>query len=432
MSLLIKNALIVNADKKEKQKKQIFIDRGQIQQIGSSLDVSASKEVDANGMLVLPGLIDIHVHFRTPGQEYKEDIETGSRSAVKGGFTSVMCMPNTRPVIDSAMIVEGLLKEAKRVGICNVIPIGSITRGQKDEELVDMFELKEAGCLALSDDGKSVVNSQLMRRAIEYSKMMDMLLIQHCEDPLISAGGAMNEGVTSTQLGIKSDPYISESIIVGRDIELVNYLGGRVHFAHMSCRRSIELIRQAKKQGIPVTAEACPHHFALTEDAVRSFDTRTKMNPPLRTADDVKAVKEGLKDGTIDLIVTDHAPHSKEDKEVNFEQAPFGIIGLETSLALTVTELVKTGILSWEQVVDKMSTSQAKIAGIENKGVIAEGYDADIVLVDPDCEWEVTPEDTASKSKNTPFFGTKLTGRVRTTIYGGKVVFQDKLAVAGS
>lgn len=430
MSLLIKNAQIVNADKKEKQKKDIFIDRGRIQQIGPSLKVKASKEINADGLLVLPGLIDIHVHFRTPGQEYKEDLESGSRSAVKGGFTSVMCMPNTRPVIDSAMIAEGIITEAQQLGLCNIIPIGSITRGQKDQELVDMFEMKKAGCLALSDDGKSVVNSQLMRRAIEYAKMSGILLIQHCEDPLISAGGAMNEGVTSTQLGIKPDPYISESIIVSRDIELVHFLGGRVHFAHMSCRRSVELIRQAKKQGITITAEACPHHFTLTEEAVRSFDTHTKMNPPLRTADDVQAVKEGLKDGTIDLIVTDHAPHSREDKEVSFEQAPFGIIGLETSLALTITELVRPGILSWEQVVDKMSTQQARIAGMEGKGVLAEGYDADITLVDPDQEWEVTPEDTASKSKNSPFFGTKLTGRVKTTVFGGKVVYQDKLEAA--
>ena len=432
MSLLIKNAQIVNADKKEKQKQDIFIDRGQIQQIAPSLKVKAGKTIDGEGLLVLPGLIDIHVHLRTPGQEYKEDLESGSQAAVKGGFTSMMCMPNTRPVIDNAMIVEGILNESRRLGLCHIVPIGSITRGQKDQELVDMFDLKKAGCLALSDDGKSVVNSQLMRRAIEYAKMVDILLIQHCEDPLISAGGAMNEGVTSTMLGIKPDPYISESIIVSRDIELVNFLGGRVHFAHMSCRRSVELIRQAKKQGIPVTAEACPHHFALTEDAVRSFDTHTKMNPPLRTADDVEAIKEGLKDGTIDLIVTDHAPHSKEDKEVSFEQAPFGIIGLETSLALTITELVKPGILNWEQVVDKMSTSQARIAGMESKGVIAEGYDADITLIDPDLEWEVTPEDTASKSKNSPFFGTKLTGRVQTTIFGGRVVYQDKLKLVAA
>ncbi len=426
MSLLITNAVIVNADKKNTKPQSIFIDKGKIQAIGSNTDVKATKTIDAKGKLVLPGLIDIHVHFREPGQEYKETIETGSQSAVKGGFTTVMCMPNTRPVIDNAMVVEGLLKEVNRVGLCNVIPIGSITRGQKDQELVDMFELKKAGCLALSDDGKSVVSSQLMRRALEYSKMVDILLIQHCEDPLISAGGAMNEGVTSTQLGIKADPYISESIIVSRDIELVHYLGGHVHFAHMSCRRSIELIRQAKKQGISVTAEACPHHFTLTDDEVRSFDTNTKMNPPLRTPDDVEAVKEGLKDGTIDLIVTDHAPHSKEDKEVDFENAPFGIIGLETSLALTNTELIRKNVLSWEEVVDKMSTRQAEIAGIKNKGVIKEGYDADITIVDPDEVWTVTVEDTASKSKNSPFFGRELVGRVKTTIYGGKVVFQDK------
>ena len=425
MSVLIKNAVIVNADKHEKTAQDILLDKGKIQKIGKDLKVDGVKEIDATGKLVLPGLIDIHVHFREPGQEHKETIETGSKSAVKGGFTTVMCMPNTRPVIDNKMIVEALMTESKRVGLCNVIPIGAITKGQKDCELVDMSELKQAGCLALSDDGKSVVNSQLMRMALEYAKMTDLLLIQHCEDPLLSNGGAMNEGANSTLLGIKGDPYISESVIVSRDIELAHFLNTKVHFAHMSNRRSLELIRKAKADGIQVTSEVCPHHFTLTDDEVKSFDTNTKMNPPLRTQDDIDAIKEALKDGTLDLIVTDHAPHSSEDKEVDFQAAPFGIIGLETSLALTISELVKPGILTWEQVVDKMSTKQAEIANIPNKGVIAEGYDADIAIVDPEEEWEVTREDTASKSKNSPFFGRKVTGRVKTTIFGGKVVFQD-------
>ena len=425
MPLVIRNAIIVNADKQEKKEQDILLSRGKIEKIGPSLKADGVKEIDAKGKLVLPGLIDIHVHFREPGQEHKETIETGSQAAVKGGFTTVMCMPNTRPVIDNTMIVEAIITEAKRVGLCRVIPIGAITKGQKDKELVDMFELKEAGCLALSDDGKSVVNAQLMRMALEYAKMMDMLLIQHCEDPLLSNGGAMNEGATSTLLGIKGDPYISESVIVSRDIELAHYTGGRVHFAHMSNRRSLELIRKAKKDGIHVTAEVCTHHFALTDEAVKNFDTNTKMNPPLRTADDITAIKEAIKDGTVDLIVTDHAPHAYEDKEVDFQSAPFGIIGLETSLGLTVTELVRPGIISWETLVDKMSASQAKIARIPHKGALKEGYDADITIIDPDEEWEVTREDTVSKSKNSPFFGRKLFGRVKTTIFGGKVVYQE-------
>lgn len=425
MSLLIKNARIINANKEHKQAQDIYIDKGKIVEIGASISKKNVKEINAQGKVVTPGLIDIHVHFRTPGQEYKESIETGSMAAAKGGFTTVMCMPNTSPVIDNAAIVESIINDAKRIGLCNVIPIAAISRGQKDEELVDMYEIKEAGGLALSDDGKSVVNTQLMRMAIQYAKQCGMILLQHCEDPLVSAGGAMNEGDNSTQLGIKGDPGISESIIVSRDIELVNYLGGHVHFCHMSTRRSVELIRMAKAQGINVTAEACPHHFTLTDDAVRSFDTSTKVNPPLRTPDDVEAIKEGLKDGTIDCIVTDHAPHSTEDKEVDFQHAPFGMIGLETSLGLTMTELVHKGVLSLPEMVDKMSTAQAKIIGLENKGAIKEGFDGDITIIDPDEEWEVREEDVVSKSKNTPFYGYKLKGRVKATVLGGKVVYRD-------
>lgn len=431
MSLLIKNARIVNADKESKDTQDILIEKGVIAKIGKNIAAKNIKIIDAAGKLVMPGLIDIHVHFREPGQEHKESIETGSLSAAKGGFTSVMCMPNTRPVLDNAMLVESVIREAKRVGLVNVYPIGAITRGQKDEELVDMFELKESGCLALSDDGKSVVNSQLMRRAIEYSKMMDILLIQHCEDPLLSNGGAMNEGFHSTLLGIKGDPGLSESVIVSRDIELVHYLGGRVHFAHMSLKRCVELIRIAKSQGIPVTAEACPHHFALTDEAVKSFDTNTKMNPPLRTQEDIDAIKEGIKDGTIDCIVTDHAPHTAEEKEADFEHAPFGIIGLETSVGLTISELVEPGILSWCEMVDRMSTAPARIVGLNNKGVIAEGKDADITIIDPQRKWVFTKEGIVSKSKNSPFIGRSFKGAVDVTICGGRVSYQKKLAVSG-
>ncbi|MCA9407769.1 MAG: dihydroorotase, partial [Candidatus Omnitrophica bacterium] len=328
MSLLIKNAVIINADKIYKKAQDILIEKGKIVKIGDSLKKDGAKVVDAKNNYVLPGLIDIHVHLREPGREDKETIETGSKAAVKGGFTTIMCMPNTKPVLDNCMVIEAVIKEAKRVGLLNVIPIGSITKGQKDEDLVDMFELKEAGCLALSDDGKSVVNSQLMKMAMQYSKMTGLLLIEHCEDPLISSGGVMNEGETSTLLGLKGDPGISETIIVARDIELANYLDARIHFAHMSLRRSVELIRFAKSQGIKVTAEACPHHFTLTDEEVKSFNTNTKVNPPLRTKDDIAAIKEALKDGTIDCIASDHAPHSIEEKEAEFIYAPNGILGL--------------------------------------------------------------------------------------------------------
>lgn len=425
MSLLIKNATIVHADKIESSPKDILLDKGKIVKIAASIKEEAKVKIDAKGKYVLPGLIDIHVHFRQPGREDKENIETGSKAAAKGGFTTVMCMPNTHPVIDNGLIVEALIKESNRLGICNVIPIGAITRGQNDQELTDMFELKEAGCLALSDDGKSVLNSQLMRMALQYSKMTGLLLLEHCQDFLLTSGGLMNEGEVSTMIGLKGDPGIAETVIVGRDIELANYLDTRVHLCHMSLRRSVELIRQAKKQGIKVTAEATPHHFSLTDEAVKTYSTNTKVNPPLRTADDVEAIKEGLKDGTIDCIVTDHAPHTKEDKEVDFEQAPYGMIGLETSLGLTVRELVEPGILSWPQLVEKMSTNPAKLIGLVNKGMIKEDADADITIVDPNKEWIFKEEEIASKSKNSPFIGWKLKSSVEYTILGGKVVYKS-------
>lgn len=423
MSVLIKNATIVNANETIKGK-DILLEKGKITKIAASISADGAKVIDAKNKLVMPGLIDIHVHFREPGREDKENVETGSRSAAKGGFTTIMCMPNTEPAIDNAMVVKGIIEKAQQVGLTNVIPIGAITKGRKGLELADMFELKEAGCLALSDDGHVVENSQVMRRAVEYAKMVDILLIQHCQDPMLMAGGVMNEGFVSTVLGLKGDPVISESVIVGRDIEIAFYTGGRVHFAHMSAKRSIDLIRIAKSQGINVTCEACPHHFTLTDEEVRSFDTNTKMNPPLRTKEDVEAIKEGFKDGTIDCIVTDHAPHTHEDKEVDYDQAPFGIIGLETSVGLTIKELVEPGILNWNQMVDKMSTSPAKVVGLKTKGVIKEGFDADITIIDPNLKWEFKAETIASKSKNTPFIGWKFKGGVDTTICNGKVTYQ--------
>ena len=424
MGLLIKNAIIVNADKMGESPQDILCENGKISQIASSIAAGGHEIIDAKGKKVLPGLIDIHTHLRQPGREDKETIETGSRAAVKGGFTSIMCMPNTNPVIDNAMVVEFIIREANRVGLCNVYPIGAITKGQKDEELSDMAELKASGCLAFSDDGKSVLNSRLFRLAMEYAKMLDVLIIEHCQDHLLSAGGVMNEGIVSTRLGLKGDPGIAETVTVARDIEIALYLNARVHLAHMSLKRSCELIRFAKSQGIKVTAEACPHHFVLTDEACSGFDTSTKVSPPLRSQADVEAIKEAIADGTIDCIVTDHAPHTKEDKEVGFDGAPFGLIGLETSLGLTITELVKPGIIDLTQMVDKMSSAPARIVGMANKGAIKSGYDADITIIDPDKEWTVTKEGFVSKSKNSPFIGRRLQGQVEYTICGGKVVYK--------
>jgi dihydroorotase len=424
MGLLIRNAVIVNADKISDKPQDILCVDGKIAKIASNLPAEHHEIIDAAGKKVLPGLIDIHTHLRQPGREDKETIETGSRAAVKGGFTSIMCMPNTNPIIDNAMVVEFIIREAMRVGLCNVYPIGAITKGQQDGELTDMAELKAAGCLAFSDDGKSVINSRLFRLAMEYAKMLDVLLIEHCQDPLLSAGGVMNEGVVSTRIGLKGDPGIAETVMVARDIETALYLDARVHLAHMSLKRSCELVRFAKSQGIKVTAEACPHHFTLTDEACACFDTATKVNPPLRSQENVEAIKQAIADGTIDCIVTDHAPHTKEDKEVGFDGAPFGMIGLETSLGLVMTELVHAGIMDLSKMVDKMSTAPARIVGLSNKGVIKSGADADITIIDPDQEWVVTKEGFVSKGKNSPFIGRTLKGRVEYTICSGKVVYK--------
>jgi dihydroorotase len=424
MSLLIKNAIIINADKMNKLPQDILIDKGVITKIAASIKADKAKIIDAKEGLVLPGLIDIHVHFREPGQEHKETIETGMAAAAKGGFTTVMCMPNTNPVIDNRSIAELVVNEAKRVGTINVFPIGAITKGLKSEELTDMFELKDAGCAALSDDGKCVSNSHIMRLAMEYAKMVGILLIQHCEDHDLTVGSVMNEGIISTMLGFKGHPGPAESIIVARDIELAQYLDARIHFAHMSLKRSIELIRAAKAKGINVTAEATPHHFTLTEEALKSFDTNAKVNPPLRTKEDVMAVKEALKDGTIDCIATDHAPHAREDKEHDLDHAPCGMTGLETAVGLAVTELVEPKVLSWPQIAEKMAAAPARIMGLAKKGSIAEGMDGDITIIDPKAEWVVREEDFVSKSVNSPFIGRKMKGRVKTTICSGRVVYQ--------
>ncbi len=424
MAVVIKNVSVVNADGGPKARQDILIESGTIAAVAPNIPADGKKTIDGAGRTALPGLIDLHCHLREPGHEEKETIETGSRAAARGGFTTVFCMPNTTPVIDNAMVVEGVIREARRVGLVNVIPVGAITKGQQDKEMTDMFELKGAGCLALSDDGRSVCNSGLMLLAMRYAKMAGLLLMQHCQDPLLSGHGVMNEGFQSTVLGMRGDPAVAETVIVARDIELARYLTTRIHFSHMSLRRSCELIRAAKAAGIAVTAECCPHHFSLTDEAVASFDPNTKVNPPLRTADDVAALKEALRDGTIDCISTDHAPHAREDKEQGFDQAPFGISGFETAFGLAVTELVRTKVLTLSQLVDKMCATPARIMGLSTKGRIEAGYDADLVLVEPDRVWDVRVADFASKGKNSPFDGWRLHGWVAMTLCGGRVVFE--------
>ncbi len=427
MKILIKNAEIVNASGEELELKSLLLEGGKIVKIAHSVAAEGAQEIDAKGKKVLPGFIDLHVHLREPGREDKETIYTGSCAAAKGGFTSIFAMPNTTPTIDTAQVVQFVLDQAKKVGLVNIYPVGAITKDRQGEHLTEMMDLKHAGCLALTDDGRAVANAGLMRRALDYAKMAGLLIMQHCEDEHLSAHGEMNEGAVSTLLGLKGNPLVSETVIIARDIELTHYLQTRMHFMHVSCARSVELIRRAKADGVRVTAEATPHHFTLTDEAVKTFATSTKVNPPLRTKADVEAIRQGLKDGTIDCIATDHAPHTYEDKEVEYDAAPPGLIGLETAFGLVMKELVRPGVLTLPQAVDKLSASPARTVGLSSKGEIAEGKDADLVLVDLHRQWVVSEEDTVSKSKNSPFMGWTLPGRVVTTICGGKVAYQEQI-----
>jgi dihydroorotase len=366
----------------------------------------------------VPGLIDMHVHLREPGFEYKETIATGTAAAKAGGFTSVCCMPNTNPVNDSRSVTEFILAQARNAW-ARVFPVGAITKGSKGDELSEMAELHAAGCFAVSDDGKPVMNSAIMRRAMEYSKIFDLLVISHCEDSSLSDKGVMNEGVVSTELGLRGIPRAAEDVMTGRDISLAELTGARLHIAHVSTAGSVRLVRDAKSRGVKITAETCPHYFSLTEEAVRGYNTMAKMNPPLRTADDVAAIKQGLKDGVIDVIATDHAPHAMDEKSGEFDYASFGVVGLETAVGLSL-KLVLEGTLTLNDVVSKMSSNPAKILKL-NKGTLSVGADADITIIDPNIEWTVDSARFKSKSKNTPFNDWKLKGIAVQTIVGGRI-----------
>ncbi|WP_422678824.1 dihydroorotase [Clostridium thermosuccinogenes] len=404
----------------------MMIEDGRVVEIARDLDITNGELIDAEGKYVLPGLVDAHCHLRDPGFEYKEDIESGTRSAAKGGFTSIACMPNTNPVIDNEAMVKYIINKAKTDGVVNVFPIGSISKGQKGEELSEIGELKFAGAVAISDDGRPVASSSLMKKALQYASMFDMTVISHCEDPDLSDGGVMNEGTQSTLLGLKGIPSAAEEVMVARDLILAEYTKTPIHIAHVSTELSVDLIRHAKKRGVKVTAETCPHYFSLTEKACDGFNTLAKVNPPLRTSRDVEAVIEGLKDGTIDIIATDHAPHHMDEKEVEFDLAANGMVGFETALPLVITYLVKPGHLTLENVVEKMCVNPSRILGL-NKGTIEIGKPADLIIVDTDEVNTVDVQKFASKSKNSPFDGYKLSGAVYCTIVGGKVVVREKV-----
>lgn len=419
--LLIKGGQVVFAD--EVKAADILLENGKIAKIGKNLKADGAEVIAAAGLTVFPGLIDMHVHLREPGFEYKEDIASGSAAAVAGGFTQVCCMPNTDPVCDNAAVVGYIAARAKEVGLCKVHPIGAITRGEKGETLSEMGKMKDAGAVAVSDDGKPVANARMMRLAMEYASDFGLICLSHCEDKDLVDGGVVNEGYNSTLAGLKGIPRAAEEIMLAREIILAETLHKRAHICHVSTKGGVQLLREAKARGVQVTAETCPHYFTLTDDVVTSFDANTKVNPPIREAEDVAAIKEGLRDGTLDCIVTDHAPHHVDEKNVEYNLAAFGISGIETSFSLSYTYLVKGGVLSLSELADRMSAAPARILHLEG-GKIAEGEVADLMLADLNAEYVIDSKKFVSKGKNTPFGGMKVSGKVLCTIVDGDVKYR--------
>lgn len=404
----------------------VLVEDGRIAAIGKSFgaEVAGAEVIDASGKVIAPGLVDMHVHLRDPGRTDEETIESGLRAALKGGFTSVACMPNTDPVIDSASVIEYIKHRANDVGFGNVYPIGAITQGQNGERLSEMGELVGAGAVAFSDDGKCVMNSQLMRRALEYSKVWNKAIISHAEDSHLAHGGQMHEGYYSTILGLKGIPSAAEEVIVARDIVLAELTGGKIHIAHLSTAGSLEMVKRAKERGINVTCEVTPHHLILTDEYLQGYDTNFKVNPPLRSISDVEALRQGLRDGIIDAIASDHAPHARHEKETEFDYAPFGLMGLETTLALILTKIVDEGVVSLNQAIEKMSIGPARILDIPN-GNLEVGHDADLIILDTNALLEVDPNKWESKSINTPYTGWKLKGLVTEVFSLGKPIIRD-------
>ncbi|MBR5270876.1 MAG: dihydroorotase [Clostridia bacterium] len=432
MKILIKNGQVIDPANNINEVLDIYINNGKIQDVGKNLAKELEgldiQIIDATNMVVAPGLVDMHVHLREPGQEYKEDIETGTRAAVMGGVTSVACMPNTKPVTDNQAVIKFIGQRAKEVGYANVYPIGAVSKNLEGKELAEIGEMKYAGAVAISDDGKPVYNSSLMRRAIQYADMFDIKVISHCEDQSLADEGVMNDGFIATRLGLKGIPNAAEDVQIARDILIAEELGMSVHIAHVSTKGGVELVRQAKARGVKVTCETCPHYFSLTEEACDGFNTLAKMNPPLRTQEDVEAIKNGLKDGTIDCIVTDHAPHHPDEKMCEFAAALNGIVGLETSLGLAIKCLVNEGVLTMSELIEKMSYNPSKILGIA-KGTLGEGKIADITIFNPNEKWTVDITKLNSKSKNSPFHGFELYGKPQYVIVGGKIIVNQGVLI---
>ncbi|HEY5587206.1 MAG TPA: dihydroorotase [Ruminiclostridium sp.] len=425
MKLLIKKGHVIDVKTGLDKVLDILIDNGNVVQIENDIDSDGCEVIEAKGMYVVPGLVDAHCHLRDPGFEYKEDIASGTRSAAKGGFTSIACMPNTNPVIDNEAMIMYILNKSKTEGVVNVYPIGAVSKGLKGEELSEIGELKFSGAVALSDDGRPVNSSSLMKKAMQYASMFDITIISHCEDLDLVDEGLMNEGYYSSILGLKGNPAPAEEVMIARDLILAEYTKATIHIAHVSTELGVDLIRNAKRRGVKVTAETCPHYFSLTDQACEGFNTNAKVNPPLRTQKDVDAIIEGLKDDTIDMISTDHAPHHRDEKNVEFKLAANGMVGFETAFPLAITYLVKPGHLSLKELVWKMCLNPSIMLGL-NKGTIEIGASADILIFDINERNTVNIEKFESKSKNSPFNGFKLYGQPQYTIVNGKPIVKEK------
>jgi len=426
--MLLKSVHVVDPAAGRNGRFDVLIVEGKVSAIGRDLPANGAKVVELPpSFVVTPGLIDIHVHLREPGQEHKETIATGTASAVAGGFTAVACMPNTDPINDNASVTQFIVKRAAETALARVYPIGAVSIGQRGEQLTEIGDLHAAGCVAITDDGRPIATALLMRRALEYASMFKMPVIDHCEDPSIKGDGVAHEGAVAAMLGLKGMPGAAESVMVERDISMAELTGGHVHIAHMSARQSLRAVRAGKERGIRVTAEVTPHHFVLTDDALArhgGYDTNTKMNPPLREEADRAAMIEGLRDGSIDVIATDHAPHHADEKALEFDRAPFGIVGLETAVSLCFDRLVHAGVIGLPRFVELLSTNPARVLGLPG-GTIAEGAPADLSILAPDATVTVHASALRSKSKNTPFDGWTLTGAVAATIVGGRVVYRN-------